>query len=332
RPPNASKLRTNQIGPAGTRARNRAVAHGLRAPATAHGGAVGRPPGGVPGRRRRCRPVRRGRELAGLPRGGKGAGGDVAGRRGRSRLAGGAVRRSRRPGARAQRPGGRGHRAGPAPRRDQPAAPATGRGGRAMKPLPITLVLAAALLAAAPAHAADNPDAQRLSQRLQALDSDPATAGVAAYERLQARQAVQALEQARSAARATALKVAQARVETAEIAAQTAVTRAEIDRLDRERGELLVEASRREAARARQEAERLRIQAQIQAEEAARLRMQADEEAAARAEVEGALDNVASAQAAKLRAARQRAAELARQEAELMQQSDQEQGGNDDQP
>jgi hypothetical protein len=96
------------------------------------------------------------------------------------------------------------------------------------------------------------------------------------------------------------------------------VVQREIDRLDRERSELLVEASRRDAARARPEAERLRIQAQVQAEEAARLREQADADAAARADAEGALDSVASGQAAKLRAARRRAAELARQEAELM--------------
>ncbi len=201
-----------------------------------------------------------------------------------------------------------------------------------MRTLPITLALAAVLLSATPALAADDPDAMRMAQRLQALDSDPATANVAAYERLQARQALQALEQARSSKRGVALKVAQARVETAEVAARTAVTRAEIDQLDRERSELLVEASRREAARARHEAERLRIQAQIQAEEAARLREQADEDAAARADFEGALDSVASSEAAKLRAARQRAAELARQEAELMGEAPPEPAGSADEP
>ena len=135
------------------------------------------------------------------------------------------------------------------------------------------------LLAAPLAHAADNPDVLRLSQRLQALDADPATGSVAAYERLQARQALDALAAARSSQRPAALRVAEQRVETAEIAARTAVTQREIDKLDRERSELLVEASRQDAARARQEAERLRVQAQIQAEEAARLRQQADEDA-----------------------------------------------------
>jgi hypothetical protein len=182
----------------------------------------------------------------------------------------------------------------------------------------LSIGLAALLLAAPLAHAADNPDVLRLSQRLRALDADPATASMAAYERLQARQAVQVLGEASSSRRPVALKVAQARVEAAEVAAQTAVVQREIDRLDRERSELLVEASRRDAARARQEAERLRVQARIQAEEAARLREQADADAAARADAEGALDSVASGQAAKLRAARKRAAELARQEAELM--------------
>jgi len=180
------------------------------------------------------------------------------------------------------------------------------------------IALAVLLLAMPLAQAADNPDVLRLSQRLQALDADPGTSGMAAYERLQARQALQVLAEASSSRRAVALKVAEARVETAEVAAGTAVTRREIDKLDRERSELLVEASRQDAARARQEAERLRVQAQIQAEEAERLRQQADEEASARAEVETALDGVAGAQAAKLRAARQREAELARREAELM--------------
>lgn len=175
----------------------------------------------------------------------------------------------------------------------------------------------ALLLALTPARAADNPDVPRLSQRLTALDADPATANAAAYERLQARQAIEALAAARSKRRPDALRMAETRVETAELAAHTEVTRREIDRLERERSELLVEASRQDAARARQEAERLRIQAQVQAEEAARLREQADADAAARQDAETVLDDVAGAQAAKLRAARQREAELARREAEL---------------
>lgn len=186
-----------------------------------------------------------------------------------------------------------------------------------MKPVRLALALAL-LFAAVPAWAAEDPDWLRLSQRLQALDADTATSGLASYERLRARNALDALAQAGSRRRAEALEVAEWRVETAETAARTEVVRREIDRLDRERSDLLVEASRREAARARAEAERLRIQAQIQAEEAERLRLAAESEATARQEVETVLEDVSASEAAKLRAARQREAELARQEAELL--------------
>lgn len=181
-----------------------------------------------------------------------------------------------------------------------------------------TLLAAALCLVATSALAQDDAVTAALVQRLQALDADPATAGVAPYERLQARQAIDALAAARSRDRPTATQVAERRVEAAEIAARTVGLQREIDALDRERSDLLVEASRQDAARARQEAERLRVQAQIQAEEATRLREQADLESAARLDAETALDGVAGGEAEKLRAARQREAELARREAELM--------------
>lgn len=182
----------------------------------------------------------------------------------------------------------------------------------------ITAVLLTALLAAAPtARAVDNPDVLRLSQQLQALDVDPETANAAAFERLQARQALDALTAARSKDRPSLTQVAERRVEAAGIAARTVGLQREIDTLERERSDLIVEASRQEASRARQESERLRVQAQIQAEDATRLQEQATQEAAARADAETALDGVADAQTAKLKAARQREAELARREAEL---------------
>ncbi|HET6604814.1 MAG TPA: OmpA family protein [Xanthomonadaceae bacterium] len=183
--------------------------------------------------------------------------------------------------------------------------------------------LGAALLAAllaggmTTAHAQD-ADVARLSQQLVALDADPELASLAAYERLQARQALEALAQARSSTRSGALYVAERRVQVAGVAARTQAMQRELDRLDRERSELLVEASRRDAARARAEAERLRVQAQIQAEEAARLREQAAADASAMQDVEAALEGVAGAQTAKLEAAREREAALARQEAELV--------------
>lgn len=195
------------------------------------------------------------------------------------------------------------------------------------------VLLLSAWLAAAPAHAAeDDPDAARLSQRLQQLDGDLRLANAASYERLQARQAIDRLLAARSRDRANALYVAERRVETAEVAAGNELTRREIERLDRERSDLLVEASRRDAERARQEAERLRVQAQIQAEETERLRLAAEQEAAARQQAEGVLDDVAGAQAKKLRAARQRQAELARREAELMGEANKDSKDNSKKP
>lgn len=167
------------------------------------------------------------------------------------------------------------------------------------------------------AHAQDG-DAAALSQRIAALEADPQAAPLAAYERLQARQAIAALEEARSRERGTARYVAERRVQIAEIAARTAAMQRTIDRLDRERAELLVEASRQDAARARAEAERLRIEAQVRAEEAARLREQAAAEAQARQEVTAVLEGATDVQAARLSAARDRQMALAREEAELV--------------
>jgi hypothetical protein len=178
----------------------------------------------------------------------------------------------------------------------------------------------AGLLLAASAVQAANPDADvaRLGQRLQALDADAAAAGLASYERLQARRAVDALATAGSRQRADALQLAEWRVETAELATRTELMRRQIAGLERELNELKLEAIRREAALARAEAERLRIQAQIQAEEAERLRQMAEAEAAARQEAETVLQNVSAREAARLKAAREREAELKRQEQELL--------------
>jgi len=177
----------------------------------------------------------------------------------------------------------------------------------------LVLALGASTLAAQEAM----PESEPLTQRLGALDADPANVGMAALERLQARQALDALASARRGDVPGALQIAQWRVEAAELAVETARALREMDALERERSEWLLEASRREAARAQREAERLRIQAQIQAEEAQRLRQMAEAETRAREEAETMLDTVASEQARRLRAARQRAAELKRQEDEL---------------
>ncbi len=180
------------------------------------------------------------------------------------------------------------------------------------------MLACALLLASLPAYAAERPEVIALNQRLVALQSDPQLAEFASYEKLQAQQAVAVLAKARGKQRDSALYLADRRVEIAETAARADAARREADRLDRTRSELLVEASRRDAARARQEAERLRVQAQIQAEEAERLRVAAEAETLARQDAEDMLTSVAGQQTARLSAARQKEAQLARQEAELM--------------
>ncbi|MEO6155410.1 MAG: OmpA family protein, partial [Thermomonas sp.] len=154
--------------------------------------------------------------------------------------------------------------------------------------------------------------------RLQALEADPRLNPFAQYERLQARQSLATLEASSSRNRQTAAARAEKRVGIAEEAARIEAARRETDTLQRERSELLVEASRRDAERARAEAERLRIQAQVQAEEAARLRAAADAESIARQDAEAVLDTAQIDQRARVAAAREKEAGLARQEAELV--------------
>ena len=148
-------------------------------------------------------------------------------------------------------------------------------------------------------------------QRLLALEADTRLNPFAQYERLQARQALAVLETVSRRDLSAALARADRRVTIAEQAARIEATRREIERMERERAELLVEASRRDAERARAEAERLRLEAQIQAEEAARLRAQAEQ-------AEAVLDGAQIEQGARVAAARQKEADLARQEAELV--------------
>lgn len=153
--------------------------------------------------------------------------------------------------------------------------------------------------------------------RLQALNADPRYQGVAAYERFRAQQALDALAAARAKQRPELQALAGKRVAIAEQAAVAEVLRRQAADLDRQRSELMVEASRQDAERARQEAERARLEAQMQAEEAERLRATADAEAQARQNAEAVVEGVGDAARAKLKAAREREAELARQEAEL---------------
>ena len=180
------------------------------------------------------------------------------------------------------------------------------------------LLLAAGLALSPLAPANDDVQAAALSQRLAALQLNPATVDLAPLERLQAQQAVDALANARKRDREHAAYLAGRRVEIAETAARAAAARALVVKLDRERAELLIEASRREAARARAEADQLRRQAQLQAEEAQMLRLAAEAELLARQDAEQALVAAAGNQAARLSEAQRTAARLAREEAELV--------------
>ena len=94
--------------------------------------------------------------------------------------------------------------------------------------LPAALAFA---FAVAPAFAADNPDVIRLGQRLTTLEADSQLNTFGAYERLQARQAIDALAQASGRARPDALYVAERRVQIAEIAARAPQLRQDFTRI-----------------------------------------------------------------------------------------------------
>lgn len=182
------------------------------------------------------------------------------------------------------------------------------------------VVLCTGMLLALPfsSLAQDNAQAAALLQRLAALQANPVTAELAPLERLQAQQAIDALTKAKKRDLEHAAYLAGRRVEIAEAAARAAAARKEVDQLDRTRAGMLIEASRREAARARAELEQVRLQAQLQAEETERLRQEAEAELLARQDAEMALDAVSGKQAARLSEAQQKAARLAREEAELV--------------
>lgn len=181
-------------------------------------------------------------------------------------------------------------------------------------------LLAAALLASVPAQARKpNPDVVRLQAQLAELDADPSLAELAGLERLTARQAVAALDDAGSRQRDHALYIAERRVQAAVAAAQAESLAQQSAQLDRERDRILLEASRRDAELARREAERLRLQNLAREEEAQRLAAQAEAErqASAQAAAEAEAANAQAAQARKLADARAKETALARKEAEL---------------
>lgn len=177
-------------------------------------------------------------------------------------------------------------------------------------------LIAPALLLLALAGCASTPQRDLAFERLEAslgsLDNDVSLSELAAAERLQARQAVQALRQADKKSRPARLYVAERRVEIARVAAQVEMARQQSAQLERERDRILLEATRRDAEKNRLEAEKLRLQSLARAEEAARAM---DEANAARRESE--LSSAEADAARRLAEAQAAEAQLARREAEL---------------
>ena len=185
-----------------------------------------------------------------------------------------------------------------------------------MRTLPF-LVLLAALAAptVAPAQsAAEHEQAvARLVAELRTLETDPSLADLAGLERLKARQAVAAAQDAKWREREHSVRLANLRIAAARVAAEAELLAGQSQQLDRERDQIMVEASQREAEQARRESERLRLQSLARIE-AAQRELEATT-AAQTIALEAA--EAETAQARKLAQARAREAELARKEAEL---------------
>ena len=114
--------------------------------------------------------------------------------------------------------------------------------------LPLLLLLLACAPLAAHTSASD-PQQQwpLLQDRLAIVDAAAGEGDAAALERLQARQALQALPEVRSRDLAFATGIAALRVSTAETALKVAQLRQQSLQLDRERDAIVLEASRRDA-------------------------------------------------------------------------------------
>jgi len=176
----------------------------------------------------------------------------------------------------------------------------------------INLLLMLALSTAVAQARQPDPDQVRLQAALAELESDPALGRLAAVERLQARQALQALAESSRRERESRLFVAERRVELAKARAQIEHSDQQLEQLARERDQILLQAAQRDAELARLEAEKLRLQSLARAEEAERAMLSAEAalsaQEASQAEAE---------QARRLAQAQSREAQLARREADL---------------
>jgi len=157
-----------------------------------------------------------------------------------------------------------------------------------------------------------DPDMERLRAQLSTLEADPSHADLAAVERLQARQAIEALAQAKRSKREQALFVAERRLDIARLAVEAESYQRQLEQLEREHDRILLEASRRDAEMARLEAEKLRLQSLARAEEAERAQA-----AAASAIALSELSSAEAELAKQLAKAQAAEAALARKEADL---------------
>src|SRR5207342_629142 len=135
----------------------------------------------------------------------------------------------------------------------------------------ITIALSLPMAGSAFAAPKPDPDVDRLQAQMAVLDSDPALADLAGLERLKARQAIAALQVARSKDREQALYLAQRRIDAADAAARAELLQQQSAQLDRERDQIMIQASRIAAEQARHETDILRLQKLAGEEESARL-------------------------------------------------------------
>lgn len=175
------------------------------------------------------------------------------------------------------------------------------------------LLVIAAPVQAVPSAAEHEQSVARLLAELQALEADPSLADLAGLERLKARQAIAAAQNAKRRNREHSVQLAGLRIQVARAAAEAELLAEQSAQLDRERDQILIESSRREAEQARRETERLRLQGLAREEAAQRQREAAEAAQAIALEAAGA----ETAQARKLAGARAREADLVRKEAAL---------------
>ncbi len=179
----------------------------------------------------------------------------------------------------------------------------------------LMLMLACAVPSAGAAGVPVAESVAQLSLELDALDRESREGNAAALERLQARQAIERLQIARTRDQQAALDEAQVLLRTAEYSVKASQLRDQLVQLDRDHDAIMVEASRRDAALARKEMERLRLQALAREEE--QLQSIELESGATPAVEQAAAASATGEQARRVAEAKAKEAELARLEEEL---------------